>query len=114
MKLDKIRFAQLVSHIQYWIERRDVLMEADIDDLDLIIDIQVPATGSAKADPGEVENLMRFMADGKLKIEAIKSFRTLTGQGLKESKDAVERYWIGNRNEGANLGDILNMETKNN
>lgn len=37
----------------------------------------------------EVIRLIRYMAEDR-KIEAIKSFRTLTGHGLKESKDAVE------------------------
>jgi hypothetical protein len=37
-----------------------------------------------------VRHLVQSMADGK-KIDAIKAFRTLTGDGLKESKDAVER-----------------------
>lgn len=37
----------------------------------------------------EVDNLLRAMKDNK-KIEAIKAYRTLTGAGLKESKDAVE------------------------
>ncbi len=38
----------------------------------------------------EVYNLMGHMASDHI-IEAIKSYRTLTGQGLKESKDAIER-----------------------
>jgi ribosomal protein L7/L12 len=39
--------------------------------------------------PNDVIDLLRAMADGR-KIEAIKAYRTLTGYGLKESKDAVE------------------------
>lgn len=37
--------------------------------------------------------LMKHMAEGTNKIEAIKEYRAITGLGLKESKDAVERYW---------------------
>jgi ribosomal protein L7/L12 len=42
----------------------------------------------------ELNNLMAMMQGGMHKIEAIKSYRTLTGAGLKEAKDAVERHWI--------------------
>lgn len=38
----------------------------------------------------DVVGLLEAMASGK-KIEAIKNYRSLTGYGLKESKDAVER-----------------------
>lgn len=53
--------------------------------LDLIID----HLGLRDDDPrmGEVEALLR---DGK-KIQAIKVYREITGVGLKEAKDAVER-----------------------
>lgn len=37
----------------------------------------------------DVFNLMSSMAGGRT-IEAIKAYRTLTGAGLKEAKDAVE------------------------
>ena len=36
---------------------------------------------------------MRLMVAGNQKIEAIKTHRAITGFGLKESKDAVEKYW---------------------
>lgn len=28
------------------------------------------------------------------KIDAIKAYRALTGAGLRESKDTIERYWL--------------------
>jgi ribosomal protein L7/L12 len=37
----------------------------------------------------QVHVLMNSMADGR-KIDAIKAHRSLTGDGLKESKDAVD------------------------
>jgi ribosomal protein L7/L12 len=41
-----------------------------------------------------VNELLAVMnVDGK-KIEAIKAYRALTGEGLREAKDAVERYWV--------------------
>ncbi len=40
--------------------------------------------------PGEKERIMVLLREGK-KIEAIKLCRTLTGCGLKEAKDTVEK-----------------------
>jgi ribosomal protein L7/L12 len=42
----------------------------------------------------EVHDLMSAMANGRL-IDAIKAHRSLTGSGLKESKEAVERVMHG-------------------
>jgi len=52
-----------------------------------------------KADPQQVDDLMKWMVEGTHKIEAIKAYRTLTGLGLKESKDAVEKYWVSRIND---------------
>jgi len=41
-----------------------------------------------------VDALMMLMVEGTRKIDAIKVHRQLTGWGLKESKDAVEKYWV--------------------
>lgn len=40
-----------------------------------------------------VDALLAAMGKEGQKIEAIKQYRTLTGAGLRESKDAVEKYW---------------------
>jgi ribosomal protein L7/L12 len=37
-----------------------------------------------------IDDMFRFMREGR-KIEAIKVHRSLTGYGLKESKDEIER-----------------------
>lgn len=47
----------------------------------------------AQANASEIDNLLFAMKDNKF-IEAIKSYRSLTGMGLKESKDAIERYRV--------------------
>ena len=52
-----------------------------------------------------------FMLAGK-KIDAIKEHRRLTGMGLKESKDEVERI-MNCLKEPATLGDILNTALNN-
>lgn len=41
------------------------------------------------------------------KINAIKAYRAMTGVGLKEAKDAVERYWQNANNNNTRLSDIL-------
>lgn len=45
------------------------------------------------ADCSTVDALLAAMGKEGQKIEAIKTYRFLTGAGLKESKDAVEKYW---------------------
>lgn len=41
-----------------------------------------------------LDQLLGLMRESTRKIEAIKVHRQLTGLGLKESKDAVEKYWV--------------------
>jgi len=60
---------------------------------------------------------MALMAEGTRKIEAIKCHRKITGYGLKESKDTVEKYWVSKghyspTDEPATLGDILGHAKK--
>ena len=90
MKLDKIKFASLIGFIscRYAL----TITPDDIYEMDAIIEFQIPDL--AKADVNTVERLMSLMYQNTQKIEAIKAFRDLTGAGLKESKDAVERYWV--------------------
>lgn len=92
MKLDKIKFAALISSIS-----KHTGITFDNDDLrmiDELIDIEINEEPIVlrPANP-EIERLMAFMAAGIHKIEAIKVHRQITGMGLKESKDMVEKYW---------------------
>lgn len=85
MKLDKIRFAMLVS----WIGRRGIELDADdCNELDNLINITVPDVEFTCVE--KVDDLLRGMIDGL--IPAIKAYRALTNAGLKEAKDAVEKY----------------------
>lgn len=59
-----------------------------------------------KVNASDVDALLAAMGKEGQKIEAIKAYRTLTGVGLKESKDAVEKYWYG-VNRSHELKDIL-------
>lgn len=107
MKMDKISFARLIGNI----ERVCALSmsHVEVEAIDSLIDIEIPPT--PKADPEVVNQLILLMVEGTHKIDAIKEYRTLTGCGLLESKNAVEKYWRSrNDNEGATLGDILGKE----
>lgn len=92
-KLDKIRFAQVVAFIVD--AMRTGFDDEAIRSLDNMIDIADPEPQivPGKADAQMVERLMMFMSGGTQKIEAIREHRAITGMGLKDSKDAVERYW---------------------
>jgi ribosomal protein L7/L12 len=89
MKLDKMTFAQVIAHV---VNNGMSIGEYEIRELDRLIDIHVEAKPTL-ANPDRVEDLLKLMNDGRQKIEAIKVFRDLTGAGLKESKDAIERHW---------------------
>lgn len=89
--MDKIKFAQLIAAI--------VRSGADLDvyqigDFDRMITEGMPQPKPVGVSPLNVDELLRLMAEGQYKIEAIKCYRALTGVGLKESKDAVEKYWV--------------------
>lgn len=93
MKLDKIKFATLCVLLQGWFDgEKRLLSRYDIEELDGLIDVEVPVP--APIHPSDIENLMQLMKEGTRKIEAIRLHRQMTGFGLKESKDAVERYWV--------------------
>lgn len=88
MKLDKMTFAKLVKFIcdlnpENWV---------DLEKLDELINIDVPVQSPAKANPAEVDELLRAMTDPSSYIPAIKAYRVVTGAGLKEAKEAIERF----------------------
>lgn len=108
-KLDKIGFAQVVAYLG----RIGLNIGMDeIVDLDNLISIDIPVPVDGRANTADVDRLMELMAEGTRKIEAIKVYRNMTGQGLKEAKDAIERYWVNKpiKEEGAELSDILDLD----
>ena len=113
MKLDKLTFANLVAFIGKLRPEYDI----DLFELDQIVDFNIAEPKPGMASTSDVDKLMMLMTEGTRQIEAVKLYRNMTGIGLKEAKDAVERYWmpkgqimprdmIGNV-EGVTLGDIL-------
>lgn len=89
MRLDKIRFARVISLVSRFAGRS--LFDDEMQDLDAAMDIEVP-TQTNYVPVEAVDELLKTMAYGE-KIPAIKAYRVLTGAGLKESKDAVEKRW---------------------
>lgn len=89
MKLDKIKFAQVVG----FIERTQSLNFSigEIEQLDDMIDIDVPIQDNPRVSEEDVKELLLQMSEGD-KFHAIKVYRALTGVGLKEAKDVVDKY----------------------
>jgi len=103
MKLDKIGFARLIAHC---VSNGMTAGDWEIEKLDELTEINVPQPKLGMANVEDVDRLLMLMAQGTQKIEAIKSYRNMTGAMLKESKDAVEKYWVS-KDQSATLGDIL-------
>lgn len=74
-----------IGSIESRIKRTDLRVARVEQKLDLVLD----HLGLREAEPrmDEIDALLR---DGK-KIQAIKTYREITGAGLKEAKEAVER-----------------------
>ncbi len=111
MKLDKIKFARLVAMItSEYHHMHDDFVQA----LDDLIDFQEPVynVGTNQVNPSRVDKLLQEIMSPDGFIPAIKVYRDLTGSGLKEAKEAIERYrnipkFPAKDTEPATLGDIL-------
>ena len=87
-KLNRLQFAKLVAHCcgngmsqgEWEIERVDELCEFEVPTQINYVSCEA------------VDDLLKQITLGE-KIPAIKAYRVLTGAGLKEAKDAVEKYW---------------------
>jgi ribosomal protein L7/L12 len=91
MKLDRLAFATLIAFIA--MKSKHMLEAGDIKDLDNLIDIKMPDVATDQVNPNRIDEMLAAISDNH-KIEAIKAYRSLTGSGLKESKDAIEKYWL--------------------
>jgi len=93
MKLDKIKFARLIAMLA---SEYGYIHEDFIQAVDNLIDVDMPEQAQEPIYPKneQVEALMKHMVEGTSKLDAIREYRAITGMGLKESKEAVERYWI--------------------
>ncbi|MGN9755770.1 ribosomal protein L7/L12 [Streptomyces sp. SD31] len=77
-------FAGIIT-IQSRISRTDQRVARVERKLDLVLDHL-----GLQADEPRMDEVLALLRNGK-KIEAIKVYREITGEGLKEAKDAVER-----------------------
>ena len=114
MKLGKIQFAKLIGQIQKLLITRDELSNEDIEIIDAIVEFNVPVPAKAYASCADVDDMLKAMREGR-KIDAIKAYRSITGTGLKEGKDAIEANWLpvpALSSSNANLGDILDSVRK--
>jgi len=114
MKLDKIKFARLIAYLA----QKVPLHSSEIVDIDNLIDGEAEEPIVVRPSNDDIDRLLMLMVEGTRKIEAIKIHRTITGYGLKESKDAVERHWIDRTVKpimpsNATLGDILEIAKSN-
>ena len=90
MKLDKLKFAMVIGFIQ-----RQYAISFSVNELyeiDNMIDVDVPVADVKYPLARDVDDLLRQLNAPDGFIPAIKAYRNLTGQGLKESKEAIERY----------------------
>lgn len=85
--MDKIKFATLISYITFVINRG--LNEAEIEDIDSLV--KPNFNDRLIVNKESIDNLLSAMQENK-KIDAIRAYHVLTDAGLKESKDAVEKY----------------------
>jgi hypothetical protein len=109
MKLNKLAFAKVIAHC---VGNGFSAGDWEVERLDELIDFEVPVPDvMPTVNPLDIDYLMALMAEGTRRIEAIKCHRKITGYGLKESKDTVEKYWVSKpiekASEPATLGDIL-------
>lgn len=84
MKLDRIKFAKVVAFVSNGFGVDDVQA---LDDMIEMPDQTVHYTAIEKVD----DLLKHINREGGL-VEAIKAYRALTGAGLKESKDVIDKY----------------------
>jgi ribosomal protein L7/L12 len=87
--MDPVKFACLISYLA-GVTRHQLSQDEISNIYNLGCDMQLRSQHQCNVN--ELYVMMAAMKDGR-KIDAIKSHRVLTGFGLKESKDAVEKYW---------------------
>lgn len=84
MKLDRIKFAKVVAFI---------CNGFGVDDVQTLDDMIDFSDHTVRYLPVEmVDDLLKYINRENGLIDAIKAYRSLTGAGLRESKDAVEKY----------------------
>ena len=60
----------------------------------IVASIEPVPVSDLQVNPDVLDALLALLQEGTYKIEAIRYYRMMTGAGLKESKDAIEKYWV--------------------
>lgn len=89
--MNNIAFGRLINVLTIW-GMRELELHEMINLEQLVEPVQVPLVEKTTVSEQAVCALLDGM-NKKEKIDAIKAYRVLTNVGLKEAKDAVERYW---------------------
>lgn len=93
--MTRLQFGQFVNLLSHWGMR--VLDTHEMNELEAFVDLPKASLGPYLNRPmvacSDVDELIKHMAAKTNKIDAIKAYRQITNAGLKEAKDAVERYW---------------------
>ena len=87
--MEKNKFALLCSQVAAWVVIGETFELYQIERLADIVKTEEQPIPNV-----ELINALMFSMQQGRKIDAIKAYRQLTGYGLKESKDAVEKYWL--------------------
>lgn len=91
--MDKIKFARMINLLSRWgmreLDQHEML---ELAKLTTIEPTNIPMQRTTVSEE-DVNILIMHMNSKTSKIEAIKAYRQITNAGLKEAKDAVERYW---------------------
>lgn len=96
--MNKIQFAKLISYLTALMQKndREMLTYEEIERIEQFI---ITRNSSLQLiNPEILHQLMEAMQDGQ-KIEATYAYRSLTGYGIKESKDIIEKYWTYSSNQ---------------
>lgn len=83
--MEKVAFAKLIANIQRLICTRQALDADDIIGIENLVSNNTPQIAAVS-----VDKMLDDIKNNR-KIDAIKQYQAMTGLGLKESKDAVER-----------------------
>lgn len=92
MKMNMLKFAAFVSYLTAKCGNTFDAYELET------VEHYIKQFTEAKATEAEVNELLKEMNNPTGIIPAIKAYRVLTGAGLKEAKDAVEKYRIAKPN----------------
>ncbi len=92
MKIDPIGFGCLISKVAA--VRGEEMYHHMVKEFHELVEqcFAEPEVQTSNFSSQQLDLLLKAIQEGR-KIEAIKQYRVMTSLGLKEAKDAVEKYW---------------------